>query len=71
MAAQVLLLVLALCHWTAVSLGACPAVVPQCYCQRKFMWNRYVYCDDLKADKVPEFRESATVYTEVCEMSPQ
>lgn len=71
MADKVVVLFLALALWTSVSLAACPALVPQCYCQKKFTWYSYVYCDDLTADEVPPFGESTTVYTEVRQRQPR
>lgn len=59
MAAAVVLVVAAAPPTRAV----CPAIDEHCYCRRKFSWFNYLYCENLgNVSKVPEFRESTTVY---------
>ena len=43
--------------------AVCPAIDSHCYCQRKFSYFNYLYCEGLgNVSRVPEFRESTTVY---------
>lgn len=43
--------------------AVCPAVDSHCYCKRKFSYYNYLYCERLgNVSKVPEFRESTTLY---------
>ena len=43
--------------------AVCPAMDSHCHCQRKFSWSDHLYCEGLgNVSRVPEFRESTTIY---------
>ena len=63
---DVLLILLPFTIFSATTYAQCPAVDSHCFCQKKFVYLNYVYCERLgNLTEVTPFRPSNTFYDEL------